>query len=136
MNTAITRISAITYFLSLSLYLWLSSNASSDLDPVIVNYLQWWYSQPLSDFEFLLAKFSMGVLFLSGFFSVALIFIKRWAALGFLSSVGYLFIVELLMPHYFPLSRLEATLESISAISFGSVLVIFLLESKLQTFKV
>jgi hypothetical protein len=78
----------------------------------------------------------MGVLFLSGFFSVALIFIKRWAALGFLSSVGYLFIVELLMPHYFPLSRLEATLESISAISFGSVLVIFLLESKLQTFKV
>ena len=136
MNTVLIKISAISYFLSLSLYIWLSSNPSAELDPVITNYLQWWYSQPLSVFEFWLTKISMGVLFLSFLFSIALLFMRRWAVIGFLACLGFLFIAELFMPHYFPQSRLEATLEGISAISFGCVLVIFILESKLKTFKV
>lgn len=78
----------------------------------------------------------MVALFVSGLFSIALVFVKRWAAIGFLTSVGFLFVAELFMPHYFPLSRLESTLEGIAAISFGAVLVIYLLESKLETFKV
>jgi len=136
MNTVIIRISAFIYILSLSLYLWLGSNPVPNLDPVIENYLHWWYSQPMSDFEFWFTKISMVILFLSGFFSIALLFIKRWAAVGFLICTSYLFIAELFMPHYLALSRLEATLESLSNIAFSSVLVIFILESKLKTFKV
>jgi hypothetical protein len=135
MNTAIIRVSSIVYFVSLSLYFWLSLNPSNDIDPMVTNYLQWWYSVPLTNFEFWLTKVSMVVMLVSLIFSICLLFLKRWAAIGFLVSVTFLAVAEMLLPNYFPQSTLEASFDAFSIMAYASVLVIFALESKLKTFK-
>jgi hypothetical protein len=135
MNTAIIRVSSIVYFVSLSLYFWLSLNPSNDIDPMVTNYLQWWYSVPLTNFEFWLTKVSMVVMLVSLIFSICLLFLKRWAAIGFLVSVTFLAVAEMLLPNYFPQSTLEASFDAFSIMAYVSVLVIFALESKLKTFK-
>ncbi len=136
MNTGILRISSIAYFISFALYYWVSSNPSSSVDPVISNYIYWWYSQPLTALETWLFDITIYIAYLSVFFSIALVFIKKWAAIGFLICTGILFVAELFLPHSFPLSRLEVTLEAIAGMAIASVLVLFLLDSKLNTFKV
>ena len=136
MNTAIIRVSSVVYFVSLSLYFWLSLNPSNDIDPMVTNYLQWWYSVPLTNFEFWLTKVSMVVMLVSLIFSICLFFLKRWAAIGFLVSVTFLAVAEMLLPNYFPQSTLEASLDAFSIMAYASVLVVFALESKLKTFKV
>lgn len=125
MNTTIIRASSVVYFVSLSLYFWLSFNPSNDIDPMVINYLQWWYSVPLTNFEFWLTKVSMGAMLVSLIFSLCLLFLKRWAAIGFLASVTFLVIAEMLLPNYFPQSTLEASLDTLSTIAYSSVLVIF-----------
>jgi predicted membrane channel-forming protein YqfA (hemolysin III family) len=68
-------------------------------------------------------------------FSICLLFLKRWAAIGFLVSVTFLAVAEMLLPNYFPQSTLEASFDAFSIMAYVSVLVIFALESKLKTFK-
>jgi hypothetical protein len=131
----ILRVAAVTYCFSLLAYFWLVYNPQADLPNEVVWYMQWWYSQPQTDFQTYLAQIGMVMLFISMVAAIFLVFGKKWAGYIFIISTAFLIFTEWLLPSYMPQTSLLTTIENLTLISIGAIGTVFGMSEKLETFK-
>ena len=80
----ILKIASVVYCIAIGLTIWLIIySPQNGLPNEVLLYMQWWYTQPQTEFQFYLSQASMVAFYLSMVFAVILFFIKKFAGYGF-----------------------------------------------------
>lgn len=135
MDRMIIRVSSAIYCFSSLIGFWLVYNPKNDLPSEVIWYMQWWYSQPQTDFQAALGQLGVVAFIISMISVVVLAFRKKWAGYVFLISTVFLISAEWLLPNYAPQTSLLASVENFALISMGAIYAVFLMSEKLETFK-
>ncbi|ENO14971.1 hypothetical protein J057_06461 [Marinobacter nanhaiticus D15-8W] len=135
MDRAILRAASMVYCASLAVYFWLVFSPQSDLPQEVLWYMQWWYSQPSTQLQSLWANVSTALLAMAFISAIFLAFLKKWAGHVFLGSNLIVLSAQWLMADYAPQTSLLASIENLTLISVGCILAVFVLSSRLGTFK-
>jgi len=135
MEKSFLRASIIIYIVSISMLMTYPFYSYTDVPEEVLQYAQWWFSQPNTDFETIIARLGLiaGALSLIG--CIALFFLKQWGGYLFILSVLYIVSTETLLPGHAPRSSLESNINIISAISVGCIFSLFILSNKLSLFE-
>lgn len=135
MEVKILRISIITYTSCIVLLMTYPFYSYTEAPQQVAQYAQWWFTQPNTYIEALIAKLGMVAAVLTLIGGIALFFLKKWGGYLFILGVLYIISTEAFLPGYAPRSSFESNINSISAISVGCILAIFILSKKLNIFK-